>query len=204
MLLRTQRRCPAILWHDVVGSTQEVAQALWTGLPPRAVVGARAQTAGRGRGGRPWRSPPGNVYLSCTVPGLPCSPADLPTFLPWAMALAVGDVLARYGVPSSLKWPNDVRVEGRKVAGILVETVSGARGVEGAVVGVGVNVGMGPDELSRIDQPATSLRALGVEADPQEVAEALVEGFWSWLGRGPGPVRGAAWARMEFARGTPC
>ena len=122
-----------------VGSTQDEALR-WAkkGAPEGALVVAEEQTAGRGRRGRPWLSPGGrSLYVSVVLrPRL--SPAEA-SVLATAAGLAVAEAVESvHHLPTGLKWPNDVVVDGRKIAGILVEATVGVEFV--AVVGVGVNV----------------------------------------------------------------
>ncbi|MCI4342687.1 MAG: biotin--[acetyl-CoA-carboxylase] ligase [Thermoplasmata archaeon] len=123
-------------------STQtEATRRAREGAPVGTRVVAARQTAGQGRGSHIWASPVGNVYLSLV---LPCPPTHRSI-----LSLAVGvrlrtALFERYGVPTSLKWPNDLLVAGpngtRKLAGILVDVVPSPTLGTAAVVGVGVNV----------------------------------------------------------------
>jgi BirA family transcriptional regulator, biotin operon repressor / biotin---[acetyl-CoA-carboxylase] ligase len=111
---------------------RELAQA---GAPHGTLVTATEQTAGRGRQGRTWSAPAGRALLMSIVL------RETPALLPLAAALAVADVA---GSDARVKWPNDVLVDGRKVAGILAE----ARVQEGwAVVGIGLNVALRMEDL---------------------------------------------------------
>jgi BirA family biotin operon repressor/biotin-[acetyl-CoA-carboxylase] ligase len=138
---------PAPIAHvAVVGSTNDLLkERARAGAPAWSAVLAERQTAGRGRQGHSWASPPGNLYLSVLL--RPSLPADSWGVLPLAAGLAVCEAAGELEVAAELKWPNDVLVGGRKLAGILVEAVSGARGMESAVVGIGVNVATVPAEL---------------------------------------------------------
>ncbi len=113
--------------------------AAWT------VVIADAQTAGRGRQGRRWASPPGNLYLSVLL--RPTARDARWSVLPLAAGVAVAEALGEEGLEARLKWPNDVLVAGRKVAGILAEASSAAEGFESVVLGIGVNVSVRPRDL---------------------------------------------------------
>ena len=176
-------------------STMDEAQALArAGAPDGTVVVARRQSSARGRQGRAWVSPEGNLYVSVLLrPGL--SAARMAE-LGFAVALAVADAVdaALGDARAQLKWPNDVLVDGAKVAGILVELAQ-----EGAaVVGVGVNVVHHPES---VPYPATSLQACGGAVETEAVLAALLtalelrltlwltEGFallrGAWLARGP-------------------
>lgn len=119
-----------------VGSTNERARELaGGGAPHGALVTATEQTAGRGRQGRSWTAPPGAALLMSVVL------REHDALLPLRAGLAVADVA---GPDAKVKWPNDVQLEGRKVAGVLVE----GRPQEGwAVLGIGVNVAAAPDDV---------------------------------------------------------
>ena len=120
----------------VTGSTSDVARALAaSGAPHGTLVTAAEQRAGRGRQGRTWSAPPGRALLMSLVL------REWPRLLPIAAALAVADVA---GPATAIKWPNDVLLDGRKLAGILAE----ARPQEGwAVLGIGVNVAVREEDL---------------------------------------------------------
>ncbi len=136
---------------------------------------AEAQTAGRGRLERGWVSPAGNLYSSALFrePG----GFAVASRIPFAAALAVSDMVERLlpGVPARLKWPNDVRVEGAKVSGILIETGKDRNGLW-VCAGIGVNVVSSPESVG---QAATSLAALASGAVPSAdiVLAALRETF---------------------------
>jgi BirA family biotin operon repressor/biotin-[acetyl-CoA-carboxylase] ligase len=151
--------------HREIGSTNDRALAwLSDGAPDGALVTADAQTAGRGRLGRPWSSPPGrDIYASVILrPGAPSAGFG-------ALALAVGvglreGLVAAFGEEAfcsgtglALKWPNDLLLDGRKLAGILCESRWRGREVE-LVVGFGVNVHRRPQEFEpELRERATSL-----------------------------------------------
>lgn len=133
------------LWGDVrgaleTGSTNSEARSLAeNGAPEGTVFLAASQTSGRGRLGRDWVSPPGGAYLSVVLRP-PVSPLEVGSL---ALAVAVGvarGVRACSGVEASLKWPNDVLLGGRKLAGILLEMAAEADRVAWVVAGIGVNV----------------------------------------------------------------
>jgi BirA family biotin operon repressor/biotin-[acetyl-CoA-carboxylase] ligase len=169
--------------HRVTDSTNERARALAAaGAPHGTLVTADEQTAGRGRQGREWTAAPGASLLLSVVLHSP-SPA-----LPLAAAVAVCEALP---VEAAIKWPNDIWIEGRKVAGILVE----ARPQEGwAVLGIGVNVREAPPV-----EHATSLdSAIGAE----ELLDALVSSLDAWLRR-PLPEVLAAWRSRDALLGHP-
>lgn len=175
---------------DEVESTQELAAELLRAGEPVAVVLARAQTAGRGRFGRAWSSPPGDS-LAMTLILRDYKDHPAPQFVGMAVALAAAAALH-----CQLAWPNDLMMGDRKLGGVLTEIVDGV-----PLVGVGANLNTEtfPPEIA---ERATSLRlALGGEHDPREVAERIVAGLerlpepdswaalapiWSMFDRTPG------------------
>ena len=176
---------PGGLWRSVevvpvTGSTNAdlLAQAA-SGAPEGTVLAAETQTAGRGRMGRTWLSPPGaalmfSVLLRPTaVP--PARRGWLPLLAGVAVAAAVRDVAA---VDARLKWPNDVLAGPAKLAGILAEAAGDA-----VVIGIGVNVSIDPDELPPPGPgalPATSLRLQG---SPDPDRDRLLAGILAGLER---------------------
>ena len=167
-------------------STNDEAAALARrGAAHGTIVLADAQTAGRGRLGRTWWSPPGNVFLSAVL-RLAVAPAALPP-LTLAVGLGVRAAAAALGVTdAAVKWPNDVGVfRGTafvKLAGVLTETVSRGGTIDAVIVGVGVNVdGTPPPELAAI---ATSIGAeRGTAATRAEVLDALLPALEGWIDR---------------------
>ena len=185
-----------------VGSTNDEAKTLArAGAPEGTLVWAGEQTAGRGRRGRVWRSPPGNLYLSLVLRpgGAPPRAAQLG----FVAALGLGNALAPLAEAATAlryKWPNDVLLNGKKLAGILLESETAASGrVDFVVVGIGVNLVFAPED---VEFPATSLAAEGVAGvTPPVLLEAFVRHFENWATRwreeGFAPVRAAWLARAE-------
>jgi BirA family transcriptional regulator, biotin operon repressor / biotin---[acetyl-CoA-carboxylase] ligase len=188
---------------DSVGSTNEEAKArARDGAEDGTIVWAREQTAGRGRDGRHWVSPRGNLYFSLILRP-ECAPAQ-GAQISFVAALGVGTALASVVPPLvrvQYKWPNDVLLDGAKVAGILLETESaGADALAWLIVGVGINLANHPDNTP---YPATDLRTrTGDVVTPEEMLGAFGRHFltWTntWLEDGFAPVR-AAW--REWAKG---
>jgi BirA family transcriptional regulator, biotin operon repressor / biotin---[acetyl-CoA-carboxylase] ligase len=190
--------------HDRLGSTSDEAKALaMAGAPHGTVVVARQQTAGRGRLDRAWWSPPGNLYLSAILrPSVPGSRAAELGFLG---ALTVADTVEAClpaGPRVALKWPNDVLVNGAKIAGILPESEVSGENTLWSVLGIGLNVAAAPETTL---YPAISLAAL---LDPpvtvDQIIPVLLErlGAWwdGWTRHGFGPVR-AAWLQRAYRLG---
>jgi BirA family biotin operon repressor/biotin-[acetyl-CoA-carboxylase] ligase len=167
------RPWPAPLEHHAeIGSTSERLKELArAGAPELSVVTADTQTAGRGRQGHAWASPRGNLHLSVLL-----RPAATPGLLPLLGGVAVREALVSFGAAARLKWPNDVLVDDRKLAGLLAEGASGPQGIEWVVLGIGVNVdpetaGPGADALP---ESATTLRAAAGRAVVLETVAAEV------------------------------
>jgi BirA family biotin operon repressor/biotin-[acetyl-CoA-carboxylase] ligase len=132
---------------DETGSTNaDLAASARAGAPNGTVLVADHQTAGRGRLGRAWTAPPGSGF-ALSVLLRPDVPLERWTWLPLLAGLAVSDALRQQtGLPADVKWPNDVMVLGRKLCGVLAERVETATG-PAVVLGMGVNVHLGADEL---------------------------------------------------------
>ena len=174
--------------HRVTDSTNERAKELAdVGAPHGTLVTADEQTAGRGRQGREWTAPPRSAVLMSVVL------RELDEQLPLTAAVALCEALP---VEAAIKWPNDVWIEGRKVAGILVE----GRPQEGwAVLGIGVNVTTRefPPGLAGI---ATSLALSGIEEDSESVLAGLLRSLDEWLGAPPASVL-EAWRSRDALKG---
>jgi BirA family biotin operon repressor/biotin-[acetyl-CoA-carboxylase] ligase len=163
------------------------------GAPHGTIVTAAEQTEGRGRQGRTWTAPTGKALLySAVVRPL----EERHTVLPLAVSLAVCEVAEELepGIRAEVKWPNDVLVEGRKLAGILVE----ARPRDGwAVIGVGLNLAIEPGDLpAELRRTATSLS--GVPA--ATATEALNRRLAGWIDADPASVL-EAWRQRDALRG---
>lgn len=138
---------------EVCNSTNdEAARYARAGASHGTVVIADRQEAGRGREGRAWASPLGGLYMSAVMrPPLPL--ADVPP-MTLAIGIAVCDAARAFGAPAVLKWPNDVLVGDKKLAGVLVETQSQGGKLDCVIVGIGVNLEIVP---SAVPDRATAL-----------------------------------------------
>ena len=159
-----------LIIRDEVGSTMEEARrALHQGDPGLLWIVARSQNAGRGRHGRHWTSPPGNLYASLLLVN-PCEPALAPQ-LGFVAGLALHDAAARVtGLTAprlALKWPNDLLVYGAKCSGLLLEGESGA-GRFAVIAGLGINIA---SCAQGTPYPASFLRAHA----PDVTIEAVLE-----------------------------
>lgn len=159
---------------DVTASTNDdVRRAAERGEPEGLVVYARKQTSGRGRHGRIWDSPEGNLY--CSVLLRPTNEKELLGLYSFVAVLAVYDTVSTYVDPlkARLKWPNDVLVEGKKISGILIEA-----GEDYLVMGVGLNLAHHPDTGL---YPTTSLeKEAGHSFEVSDILPRLLEclSFW--------------------------
>lgn len=205
-LLSTRELGRTLHAHHTVTSTNELAyQLAQEGAFQGEVVVAEAQTSGRGRRGRSWASPPGkNLYFSLVwKPEIPPARAPEATLV---AAVALAQAVRDAGVPATIKWPNDVLVEGKKVAGILTELSADTERVHFVVVGMGVNLNAEAEDFPPEVAPgATSLRL--VRRGPVHRAlftAALFVRLEEWLDRwtseGFEPVR-SAWRRLSSTLG---
>ena len=153
-------------WHvehvESTGSTNaDLLLAAESGAPDRSVLFTDHQTAGRGRLDRVWSAPPGsNLLVSLLFRNAPDDPGELTRRVGLA---AVGAAAEIAGVAAVLKWPNDVLVDERKLAGILAQRTQGGT----VVIGLGMNVGWSPDGAAR----------LGDGISPHQVLESLLRSF---------------------------
>ncbi len=127
-----------VRYADEMDSTNiQATQWLLEGAPNRATVIAESQTSGKGRLGRQWITPHGQIAVSTIVQG----EAEMSSRLPLLVSLAVYDLLAQLGIQGvGVKWPNDVLVDGKKISGILCEAVWSGDQFLGTVIGIGINV----------------------------------------------------------------
>jgi BirA family biotin operon repressor/biotin-[acetyl-CoA-carboxylase] ligase len=189
----------ALKHFDEIDSTNEEARRVASagGKGPLWIIADR-QTSGRGRRGRVWESPPGNLAATLLIdPGRPAAECAQLSFV---TAVAVADVLSAFAPHANIrvKWPNDVLAEGKKIAGILLESASsGSAPPQWLAIGIGINLKHFPPQT---EFPATSLAVLGAEPPaPREALTALAASFakWyeTWRGRGFAPIREAWLAR---------
>jgi len=167
------------------------AEGLW--------LRAERQSGGRGRQGRCWSSPPGNLYASTLVRLRPGDPP--PPSLALVAAVALHDTVLLWAPEAGvrIKWPNDLLANGAKLAGILLE-----RAGDAVVIGLGVNLADHPDDLER---PATSIATLARAApEPhaflEELSEIFARTLGTWRGSGLRAIR-AAWLERAHPLGTP-
>lgn len=189
---------------DEIDSTNEEARRLAaSGERGPVWITARHQTAGRGRRGRKWESPTGN--LAATLLLSPEKPASECAQLSFVSALAVFDTIVGFEPDAEIrvKWPNDVLVNGRKIAGILLESASQGANPVFLAIGIGINLKTHPSDT---EFPATSLASLGLAAPlPRhallELAGPFAKWYDIWRGEGFSPIRDA-WLARAAGLGT--
>ena len=188
---------------DAVDSTNAEAARVARFLTEPTWIMAHIQTAARGRRGRAWEMPPGNFAATLLMwpEGLPAVVA-LRSFV---AALALFDAcvaLSGRAESFALKWPNDVLVNGGKLAGILLESAGQARGVSHLAVGIGVNLAAAPD-MGAVEagalMPVSLLGELGISVTPEDFLALLAPAFAHWeallTAEGFAPIRTAWLAR---------
>lgn len=185
-LLKTENIGKVLHYHDEVDSTNTVLFRLAEkGASEGTVVIADKQTSGRGRLGRKWISPPGvNLYISLLFrPRIPARESPLLTFL---ASVALVEAIKKTGAENPcIKWPNDVQLDGRKVAGVLTEMKPRGNSAEFVVVGLGVNINMTRAEINsemrEASRTATSIKErLGKDIDRAKFASDLLLEIESW------------------------
>ena len=182
-----------VVGYDLLGSTNDRAKAFAReGAGHGLAIWAREQTSGRGRQGRDWRSPPGNLFLSVILQ--PNVAIDRLGELSFVAAIAAAEAIAGAIADPALvrlKWPNDILLDGGKVAGILMETESApSGGVHWVVLGLGVNVVSAPVGLP---YRAVAMAEFGATRDCAEMAAAVltqIDVLWRlWAAEGFAPIR---------------
>lgn len=168
--LGTKRLGTKFHYFEEIDSTNSHARRLAeTGAPEGEVVIAERQFEGRGRLGRSWESPPySNLYFSLLLrPAL--APVHAPQMTLMA-AVALADTVAAFVVePPAIKWPNDILLQGRKVAGILTESSCDAKRIEFVILGIGVNLNFPRERMPEtIRDRATSLMEVGGKSFSRE------------------------------------
>jgi BirA family transcriptional regulator, biotin operon repressor / biotin---[acetyl-CoA-carboxylase] ligase len=161
-------------------TNDEAARLSRAGASHGTVVISERQTAGRGRDGHEWKSPPGGLYLSAIVR----PPLSLAMVPPMTLAIGIGtcDAIRACGVGGQLKWPNDVLVGERKIAGVLVESQSQGGKLETVIVGIGINVKS--VRLGEVADIATSLEdESGEDVDRELVISRLLTHVERWIDR---------------------
>jgi len=165
--------CQRIDLESCASTNDEAARYARAGASNGTIVIAERQEAGRGREGRAWASPSGGLYFSAIMrPPLPL--ADVPP-ITLAIGIAVCDAARAFGAAAALKWPNDVLIGDKKLAGVLVETQSQGGRLDSVIVGIGVNLGSVPD--------AVAARAVALAVDREAFVAELIAQLERWVDR---------------------
>ena len=206
---RSTASAEASVWRVVrktstASTNLDVLDLARLGDPGRVWVVADAQDGGRARRGRSWTSEPGNLYASALLidPGIPEHLPELPFV---AAVTAAEAVTAATGgrLSPALKWPNDLMLAGRKLAGILLETTRTPDGRIAVAVGIGINCRHHP---AGTEMPATNLLIEGADLRPEVLFEALRDAFArrvaEWDGGRGFPAIRSAWLERAVGIGT--
>ncbi len=196
---------PVHYWEQVDSTNAAMARLLTEGASEGTVVISDAQTAGKGRVGKTWVSPPGfNLHLSVLLkPAIPVIDAHFYTLIG---SLAIADACEAYGIKAQVKWPNDVLVNDKKIGGVLAELHTSGAQVASLVLGVGMNVNISRHSMEHLygeaAAGATSMyEALGHAIDRNALAARLLEHIeqrhFHFLAHGKQPLI-AEWRSRSF------
>jgi BirA family biotin operon repressor/biotin-[acetyl-CoA-carboxylase] ligase len=207
-LLHTRLIARPLVFRETIDSTNTLARELAdAGAGHGTTVLAARQSAGRGRRGRTWSALPGDQLFTSVVLR-PRLPIERVFELTLVAAVSVADALVACGADPRIKWPNDVELDGRKVAGILADLATGPDGgMQHLVLGIGVNVSGRPADLpEELRERATTIEAaLGIPPPAARVAAEVYAALERWLDRhaadGLAPVL-AAWRARSSTLGA--
>ena len=167
------------LYLEEIDSTNKYAKEEVNNIPAQTVVYTFKQTAGRGRLQRKWSyAGEDNIYASIVLK--PTNEMkDIYSNFTQLLCVVLAEVFEEYGVEPKIKWPNDIRINGKKISGILAEAVTVQGILKGIVLGFGVNLNVKEDILSGIDQPATSLNIeTGKFINKEEFLKKVINKFF--------------------------
>lgn len=172
-----------LIWLPEVGSTNTYCKEHFAALNDGEVVATSNQTAGRGRLGRDWVNAAGlGLYYTIVFKRPLVQPSTLPLMSSMAVQAAVREC---FGIETTVKWPNDLLLNGKKLVGILCEGIMPHGGEPGGIIaGIGVNLAQGQDYFDAMNLPhGTSLRLQGVPLDPETDAPRLAAAMTEWFNR---------------------
>ena len=168
------RNAASIRWYDTLDSTNSEAKRLLSALPSLSAIAAVRQTGGRGQGDHIWYSMPGeNLTFSLVLKdiGLPISRLSL---LNEFIVPVIRDFLSSEGVESTVKYPNDILVDGRKICGILIENVLDGKILRDSIIGVGLNLNQ-TVWIEDIPAPVSLSMLTGKKYPPGQTLERILE-----------------------------
>ena len=164
---------------DRVSSTNVFALEHLAELDDKTIISADTQDFGHGRFDRKWfSSKPNNIYASIVLKPQDFS-CEILSNLTQYMCVVLSDVLVEYGLKPEIKWPNDVLIDGKKIAGILAETSFMGQILKGFVLGIGVNLNLSKEDVLLIDQRATAVNLeLRKSVDKDDFFDKLFDRFF--------------------------
>lgn len=171
-------------FKTLVSTNTQLWDLVHQGATPGTTVIAAQQQAGRGQWGRSWSSPPGGLYLSVAI--APHIPADHTPQLTLCGAWGVAQCLRKLEIPVTLKWPNDLLLDGKKLGGILTETAIQDGIVTSAIIGIGINwQNPVPDTgISLLGMNSPSLSITSLEQLAALILLGLETGYQRWQSEG--------------------
>lgn len=194
-----------IVYFNEIDSTNAYAMKNIADLPDKTVVSAKIQTGGYGRFKRVWNSQKAdNLYISIVLKPSQKFDSSLPLAnLTQYLSVILCETLEKYDVEAEIKWPNDVLVSGKKIAGILSEASLRGDSLNGVVLGVGINLNRSKSDMSKIDQPATALNletSLSVDKDKflNSLLASFFEGYEEFLKSGFEFIKSRYISRCSF------
>ena len=166
------------LYLESVDSTNKYAKENIKEIEDKTVVYSYNQTSGRGRFERKWNyTGENNIYASIVLKPFG-EYRDVYSNLTQYLCLVLAEIFEEYNVVPKIKWPNDIRINGKKISGILAEGIVSNGDLEGLVIGFGVNLNCSEDVIKNINQPATSLNMeTGMEIDKEIFLKKVSEKF---------------------------
>lgn len=190
-----------LIKFKTINSTNTYALNRFQELEDMTAIAAKTQTDGRGRFERKWLSPDcENIYLSIVLKQIK---KEFAPNLTQYLCVTAAKVIEKYSVKVQIKWPNDLLVEGKKIAGILCEAHTTHNISDGFVLGIGININMNEDVLRNIDKPAASLNLeTGTNIDKQKFLDSLLiefeAGFDGFAEKGFACIREDYLKRINF------
>lgn len=167
-----------LLFLNIVDSTNKYAKEHLLELEDKTIIYAGSQTAGRGRMQRKWNNNSGNNIFASIILKPSKELKEVYSNLTQYLSLVLAETFEEYNVIPSIKWPNDVRIKGKKISGILAESVIEKNELKGIVLGFGVNLNCTKNDMENIDQPATSLNLeTGMEIDREIFLKKVIDKF---------------------------
>lgn len=172
-----------LLYLETVDSTNKFAKENLSNIADKTLIYAGVQTAGRGRLNRKWNSNSGNNLYASIVLKPSKNLKEVYSNLTQYLSLVLAETFEKYlssetNIYPKIKWPNDVRINGKKISGILAESVIEKGELQGIILGFGVNLNCSEEDLNKIDQPATSLNLeIGMEIDREVFLKSIINKF---------------------------